>query len=349
MRGMAGTRRTLTKVALRSALCSELRLVDGNAPTHIELFPPGPKLVGLDGRQWQLPDPAALVARARKHPLQLPVDLEHATHIKGPKGEPAPAYAWMVDYEVGPRGEVLAEVAWNAAGRELVVSGAVKYVSPAFRFDNDNNVISIESAGLTTKPNFVMAALNSEGQEETMNEIRKLLGLPDDADEAAVMAAITKLVDAAKQVEAAAETAADALPETAPEVVTARNKAPSLDLYVPRTDYDALVARARAADERIARIERDAREREINRLLDDATGAGKISPSTRDYYLAACREAGGIERFREFVAQAPVILAPSSKLDGRPTPKQSDALTADELAVCRASGITPEEYRAARR
>lgn len=336
-------------VALRSALCSELRLVDGQAPTHIELFPPGPALIGLDGRKWRLPDPAALVARARKHPLQLPVDLEHATHIKGPKGEPAPAYAWMVDYEVGPRGEVLAEVAWNAAGRELVVSGAVKYVSPAFRFDSDGNVISIESAGLTTKPNFVMAALNSEGQEENMNEIRRLLGLPDDADDAAVTAAITKLVDAAKQVEAAAETAADALPETAPEVGTARKKAPSLDLYVPRSDYDALVARARSADERIARIESDARDREINQLLDDAARAGKISPSGRDYHLAACRESGGVERFRAFVAGAPVILTPTSKLEGRPVPGQNEALTPDELAVCRASGITAEEYRAARR
>ncbi len=43
---------------------------------------------GRDGRNWQNSSPQAVIDKTLAAGENLPIDIEHSTHIKGPKGEP---------------------------------------------------------------------------------------------------------------------------------------------------------------------------------------------------------------------------------------------------------------------
>jgi phage I-like protein len=72
------------------------------APDWVTLLPAGPDIAGRSGRRFQLPREAAeaVVAAFRTNGADLPVDLEHSTEIKGPKGEAAPAVGWIKELRV---------------------------------------------------------------------------------------------------------------------------------------------------------------------------------------------------------------------------------------------------------
>lgn len=61
--------------------------------------------------------------RAHVYQDRIPVDAEHETKLSG-------AVAWIVDARLNPNGSADARVEWTERGRELVESGAYRYVSP---------------------------------------------------------------------------------------------------------------------------------------------------------------------------------------------------------------------------
>lgn len=112
---------------------------------------------------------------------------------------------------------------------------------------------------------------------------------------------------------------------------------------MPRADHQ--LALNRIADFEAG--EKTRAEKAATDAVDTAITAGKIAPASRDYHLATCRAEGGLERFQAFVAAQPVIAAPSD-LDKRAPGTQPGALNADELAVCRQLGMSPEDFAKAR-
>ena len=52
--------------------------------------------------------------------------------------------------------------------------------------------------------------------------------------------------------------------------------------------------------------------------------------------------------FEKFVAAAPVVVAPGT-ISADPPPDEGAPLTADELAICRATGVTEEQFRESRK
>ncbi|WP_444667131.1 phage protease [Cereibacter changlensis] len=97
----------------------------------------------------------------RQHGADLPVDFEHATQIKGGRGEPAPAVGWIKAVEAR-NGALWGRVDWNTDGANAVASRAYRYPSPVFRFDPATKaVLAMVSAGLTNNPNLHLAALNA--------------------------------------------------------------------------------------------------------------------------------------------------------------------------------------------
>ena len=75
------------------ALCFDLsRQQVRDEKLWLPLIPPG-VFGGNDGRTWNNSNPDAVVASFTK---KRPFDVEHATHIKGPKGEKAPAIGWIL-------------------------------------------------------------------------------------------------------------------------------------------------------------------------------------------------------------------------------------------------------------
>lgn len=319
MVGGMKTRALLQSQAL--ALCFEGAAV----PDWVQITPAGPRLPARDGREWQLPDPDAVVrayASAAGDGAEAPVDFEHATHVKGEAGERADAVGWVKRLE-NRGGALWALIDWNETGREAIASRAYRYVSPGFFFDPKTRaVMRLVSIGLTNVPNFKLPALNREDpyQETEMNpDVLKALGLAEGAAAADAVAAIEKL-------------------KTDQQLALNRAQHPDPAAWVPRADHQLALNRIGAFEaEARARADKDAEA-----AVDAAIAEGKIAPASRDYHLATCRAEGGLDRFTGFIATQPVI-APPSGLDGKKSGQKPGTYTEEQLAICRQFCMDPAE------
>jgi phage I-like protein len=90
-------------------------------------------------------------------------------------------------------------VQWGAAGRALFAEEAYRGISPVFEHDKSGRVLRVLRASLTNTPNLCgLTALHAEESNQGADmdllvELRKLLGLPEDADAAAVIAKVKEL------------------------------------------------------------------------------------------------------------------------------------------------------------
>lgn len=335
---------------LIAALCFQLPTGDDQVDGWYRLIPaPGADGVvrGKDGRIWRMSDPQR-VAAAFTHPL--PVDVNHAEELKAPAGETVPAYAWIEKLEAREDG-IYGQLTFNERGAAAVRNREYRFLSPVFSFDKRTREIArLHSASLVNSPNFALA-LNrrqdpnpDDEQESSMNLLQKLidkLGLADDATEEQ---ALNRVAEIRQEL----ETATNRTQELEGELETARNRpegTPSLEKYVPRADYDQVAERARNAEQRLADMESEREEAEIEEAINGALEAGKITPATVEYHKAQCRAEGGLDRFKQFLESAPVIAEPS-QLDGKKRGADVDehGLTAEQRALCRDMGLSEKAY-----
>ena len=350
-------------------------LAGGVAPEWVQLLPPGPVVLGVDGREWRFnPEQHALVRqRFAASNLDLPIDWEHATEKKGSKGEPAPAAAWIVELaDRNGDGGLWGRVKWTEKGRNDVESGAYRYLSPVFVYSRTNLLIqAMDSAGLTNKPNLRLTALNRQA-ETTMEEehpmkkaLCKRLGLdPETATEQQIQDAVSKLQgDLEKASNRAMPDAllaalgleggagADQAVAKAKELAgtaTATNRAQAagttLDLssFVPRADYELALNRATKAEDKLKQREATELDGKIDAAINQAIRDGKIAPSSKDYYVAACRAEGGLDKFVEFAKAAPQVIK-DPQLPAEPKSGAS-GLTDAQRAVCRNLGLSEEDF-----
>lgn len=315
------------KTLQRAVLGLAINMQGEGLPERIDLLPAGERIVGRDGRTWYNPDPHGIVRLMNESGVDLVLDYEHATELRAPKGETAPAAAWLNDLRVEEDGRITAAVnRWTPAGEQAVRNQEYRYISPVLLYyPKDKRIVKFGSVGLTNKPNLPLAALNHEQQEATMlKQILQKLGLSEDATEEAALNAIDSLHN---DLQSALNSAA----------------APPLEKFVPRAEYESALNRATTAEAAIAQVTETQRETEIVAAVNQALQEGKITPAGKDYYLAMCRQENGLEQFRTFVATAPKIVA-SSGLDGKAAVDTCQkALNADQLAIMQAFGNTVED------
>ena len=313
-------------------------------PERVQLIPAG-AVVGRDGRQWVLDDPQAVIDRFVEQGTELPVDIEHSTELRAPKGEPAPAAGWVHQLEVID-GAIWGAVNWNETGRDLVGGKQYRYLSPVILYNpGDGSIKGLTSVALTNRPNLHLPALNFSEPENTgsvpfgrgpannkggmapeeqpmLKAVLAALGLPEDATEA---------------------TAVNAVKELNTKLASAMNAQPSLEKFVPRADYDQALTRATNAEQQLTTIQKEKLDSEIETAINAALAAGKITPATVDYHRAQCRQEGGLERFAAFVAAAPAIGDPSG-LDGKELPGAgTKALNAEQARIAAMFGNTAED------
>lgn len=309
------------------ALCSE----EGAVPDWVQLTPQGPHLPSRDGRSWSLPDPDAVVrayADRAAAGMEAPVDFEHATHVKGDKGERADAIGWVKEL-ANRDGALWGRIDWTETGRAAIASRGYRYLSPGFFFTGAQRVVSrLASVGLTNLPNFDLPALNRETPESEHDPmdaaVLEALGLNPTATAAEAVLAINGL-------------------KSAEQLALNRAATPDPEKFVPKADHQLALNRISAFET----ADKARAEKEAEGAVDAAIAAGKVAPASRDYHLATCRAEGGLERFRAFVETQPVIAAPSN-LDRKDPAALPGKLNADELAVCRQLGMSPEDFAAAR-
>lgn len=357
---------------LAVALSRELP-ADGNVPEWVELLPPGPIIHTDDGRTFQFDDPQRLVG-AFSRPL--PFDVEHATHLKGPAGDPAPAVGWVEELEARDNGSLWGRIEWTDVGADYVRTRAYRFVSPGFETDAQGDVVRLLSAGLTNNPAMPqLTALNrartpdTKEEPSTMSTIAQTLGLADEATPDQLLAAVGELKKShdelaqrladqvAKLSEAEAELTGtraeldaktDILADVQQKLEVARRQEPTLATHVPRPEFDALKSQLCTLQQQVRDKAQADLEDEIQRTVGEAVAGQKITPASKDYYLAQCRKEGGLDDFRAFVSGAPVIGGPSQVEAPVTDPQDGTALTRSEVEALSHSIVSKDAYLAAR-
>lgn len=305
------------------SLCFELPEFKIGELRKIKLIPRG-DMTGNDGRHFVNNNPEAIVAAFNADPRKVVLDIEHATELKAPKGEPAPAQGWLTDFEVID-GEVWAVLELNEDGNKLISKKNYIYISPAFYHDEHGNIFKVSSVGLTNKPNLNLPSLNRE-KENAMKvlplAIAQALSLNAEASEQDAVTAIVKLQTDNKQLALNAEQ-------------------PDLQKFVPKETHDLALNRANDLQSKLDDIE----TAKVTTVVDDAIKAGKVAPANKDMMVSLCQQQG-VEKFQEFVDGSPKIVSTEST-----TPKeksQGKKLTETELAMCRQMGVSKEDFLAAK-
>jgi phage I-like protein len=313
---------------LTAALCSELPA--GDLPEWVELIPVGPEVIGQDGRRWLNDQPDAIVAawQNRRLPIPTVIDYEHATQRRAEAGLSAPAAGWVTAVE-NRGGAVWGKVEWTPAAADQIRQRQYRFLSPAFKFEKSTGrIVEIETAGLTNTPN-LLTAINQQESIPSMTiptAVLAALGLTDGATEEQAVAAANRLKS---------------------DLATATNRAesPPLDRFVPRAQYDAALQRATNAEQKLGEVTQAQTQKEIDDAINGALAAGKITPATKDYFTAQCKQEGGLEAFRKFVETAPVIVSGTAVVDGKPPAGDNPAKLDDQqLAICQSMGIDPDKY-----
>lgn len=325
---------TEQSLQLETALCFELP-ADGSIPEWVPLIPVG-EVLGRDGRKWQN-NAEQVIAHTVAMNRDQPLDYEHSTELKAPKGEEAPAAGWFKEYRIA-NGHIEARLELNPRGLASVQNREYRYLSPVFQYDATSNIYDIRSAALTNTPNLLLPALNREqtpvnqnNQETSTMDLAQLL--------AALATALNSEISTPEQ-------ALAAIQKQNTDLQTARNAEaqPDLSKFVPVETHEVVLQRAMNAEQKLTDNLQTALNAEIDTAIEDAVAQGKIAPANKDFYRTACNSEGGLDKFREFAKSAPVVAAPS-ELDGKVPGQHQTALNAEEQKIADAFGNTAEDLK----
>lgn len=296
-------------------------------PARLLLVPAGDTVVGRDGRSWLKPNPQVILNFFAVNGIDIPVDVEHATHKKAPQGDAAPAMAWIKSLDEDSDGAIWGSIEWNHEGAELIKGKSYRYYSPAYAIHSaTGTIVGIKSVGLTNSPNLHVPALNHQQQKGDNMILATLLAAAGLAPTATFDDAINSIAKMKGDLTLALNSAAS----------------PPLDKFVPRADHDLALNRATTAEGKLAEQAKSTLETAINSEIESALTAGKITPGTKDYHIAQCRQEGGLERFKQFVAAAPSV-AGDSNLDTKKPGANSTALNAEEQQMAAMFGNSAED------
>ncbi|WP_199026639.1 phage protease [Ralstonia sp. ASV6] len=334
----------------------ELNPAEPSAP--IKLLPAG-AFRSVDGRPAECPawvctaaDAQRVISQADAQQRRIVIDYEHQTLNAEKNGQPAPAAGWFKSMEwrdgnadEEKNGLFATDVEWTPRARQMIVDGEYRYLSPVFPYDKKTGaVLKMLHVALTNFPalddlpevalraaaHFQHDQFLENAMPEWLKKLLMSLGIDPDNEQAAT-AALTAL-----------KTAADSVASKDTEIAALRATAATPDptKYVP-------VATMTAMQTEIAALTAKVNGREVDDIIDSARKAGKLL----EPQLQWARELGGkdIEALRSFVATAPAIAALSQTQTGGKAPgaaANEGGLSDADLAVCKAMGYTPEQFKA---
>lgn len=335
---------------------------------QVQLIPAG-NFRPDDGRElkvdhWHIDHAVAsrLIDRfaARKNPRVL--DYEHQTLNKETNGQPAPAAGWITALTWRDGAGLFGTVQLTARAKAAIAAGEYRYISPVFSYDaSTGDVLDLQMAALTNNPAIdgmqplelraaatfgitteespmnklllalctalaldagtttedqAIAALTAHFKADPLAGVRKSLGVAEDAKPEAIVAACTAI-------KAKADAAADADPA---------KFVPVAQFETVKTELAALTAKQR--------------DGEVSVLVETGLADGRLLPAQKDWATSLGKK--DIAALTAYLASAQPIAALTGSQTGGRAPEKTDAnphaLTAAELAVCSATGITPEAF-----
>ncbi len=329
---------------------------------EIQLFPAG-AFRAVDGRpidapHWYL-DAAlatALVDDFNARQNRTVVDYEHQTILASKNGQPAPAAAWFgrVEWRDGA-GLFAVDVEWTERATSMIEAGEYKYITPVFSYDKKTGaILRLVNAALTNNPaldgmDAVAASqfLNHDMEALTMNELleqlRWLLNLPVTSTAEDVVAELQKAIDQirAEQPAAAASAGfniASLVTGLGGEIAALKTSQIDPAKFVPVEILEAVKGELTA-------LRAEVNAKEVSDLVTVALSDGRLLPAQENW----ARDLGGkdIAALTAYLDTAqPVVALTRQQTDGKlPDGDGVSDLTAEQLAVCTAMGVAPEDFK----
>ena len=307
---------TLSAAALSAGAVLVALAAEGadSAPEWIKIAPRG-AAVTRDGRAFDF-SPESLVARFAADKVDIAVDIGHGLV----KDMGAPAVAWIHELQARDDG-LYGRVDWLGTGKAILAAKSHRYVSPTFNHDEAGRATWIHSVSLVAAPALsdmpALASADPQQEHPTMKTVLAALGLQTAATEAEALAALTALQ--AKVIDPAT--------------------------VVSKAVHDATLAQLAAATNRLTTIETETRQREIEAVIDGALKAKKILPAQKAHYVALCSTDAGLTQVKAMLAVTPALLGATDLDDKDPEKGGGGELTAAQLSVCAALGLSVEDYK----
>lgn len=310
----------------------------------------------VDGRpfdvpsgHWFLDEPTAqlLIAELTARVNPSVIDYEHQTLATDQNGQPAPASGWFKNMEWRSDG-LWIKPDWTERASGFIAAKEYRFLSAVFPYDKQNGKpISLHSVALTNKPG--LDGLNSAAlrslrihptqKEEPLMDLKKLLaalGLSGDTTEETALAALTAL-----------KTKADAADSVSTELAALKANPPTAPVdpaqYVP-------IAALTAMQTQIATLSAQVQTGGLDKLIEDAKNEGKLLPAMESW----ARDLGNkdVAALTAYLDKATPIAALKSQQAGNEKPpgdkNNKDELSEDDMAVLKATGLSKEDYLAAR-
>lgn len=283
---------------LISSWCAEAELAaTPTAGQWVQLLPAG-RFQGRDGRSFVLDNPQAVLAETAKRG-DLPIDYEH--QMDDPAARPATgevrAAGWIKQLEARDDG-IWGLVEWTEKARNMIEAREYRYLSPVLHHYPDGRVVRVIGAGLVHRPNLVLKALSSEQPGAALSQVATALGLPAEANAAAILMAVNAL------------------------------KTPDPARYVP---VEAVAELLKDRHQQVALMS----EREAEAKVDTALNGGYITPAMVPWATALCRQ--DPKAFDGFLASsAPAwahLFRPALNLQRPQTASRERADAAAEIAA----------------
>lgn len=376
----------LSAAALASAQSVAIAACAFELPTKTKVGPDGLILLQMtpagdftpsDGREmdvpaWRITAATAqrVIDRFRARKLPPVIDYEHQTLHKETNGQPAPAAGWIRDLRWQEGQGLFAVAELTERAREYVGKGEYRYFSPVFAYHPTTGEVDEVLMGALTNfpavhgmdPLSLQAAATAalrlpNPQEKPVNPLLKAvlaaLGMPESTSEANAVAALTAFgpltdVSLARSQATAARQALQLGAEASGEAVIAactslRTTAkPDLALFVP-------IAVANQLRDQIAALTAQVSQGGVDDLVKEALADGRLLPQMETW----ARDLGNqnVASLTAYLGTVkPIAALTGTQTKGKaPEPKTGEhGLTEDELAVAKATGLTPEQYAKAK-
>lgn len=175
-----------------------LRSVDGEKT--FQVFPPGEFRSG-DGRPknvkaWWFGD--KLLDYLKSLQNDVVIDYEHQSINALENGKEAPAAGWLSEFVSNEKGLFGVSAKWTERAQTMLKQDEYRYISPVFTYDlKTGEILKLHSIALTNTPaidGMQPVALTQFSQKQGISmDFREILGLPPEASDEEVMAAIKSL------------------------------------------------------------------------------------------------------------------------------------------------------------
>lgn len=318
-----------------------------------------------DGRplpclQWVLSEATAsrIVQYWSVVPEEMVIDYDHQTQKAETNGQPAPAAGWVKALEVRADG-IYATIDWTDTARAYIKDRQYRYISPVFSFDKKTGeVLMLHMAGLVNTPGLTgltelnPALLNKRvfnfkenGESQLDKELLKSLGLAEDADAPQAVAAVAVLQGELSTAKALSVSVTAEL-----ATLTAEKASVGAELATLKAADKGVTAVA-ALQTQVVALQAELNGSKVKSLVDEGMADGRILPAMKDWAESLGRS--DVAQLQAFLKNAPKIAALQSQQSAGMThgsgTTDASGLTADELAVCHSTGVSPKDFAAAKK